>query len=114
MSEGRHGAPLDQLHPIRLSRPLGVAFEGKLRAPAQFARCRRKPPLQRTPQPRFGPDAADQDDLSARLQDAGEFVERGFGVRHRGDDVLRNDDVERRIGKIEVLRVHDCRAPRRS
>ena len=45
-------------------------------------------------QPGFGADAAQDDDLAARLEHAGELVERGFRIRHRGDDILRDHDVE--------------------
>ncbi len=34
--------------------------------------------------------------LAAGLQHAGEIIERRFGIRHRGDDVLRHHHVERR------------------
>ena len=55
---------------------------------------------------RLGADAAEQHDLAARLEDAGEFVERGFRIRNGGDDVLRHDHVEGCVREIEMLRIH--------
>ena len=48
----------------------------------------------------------DENDFAAGLYDAGEFIERRFRIRHNGDDILRDDDVEDRISETEMLRIH--------
>src|SRR6185437_13698446 len=106
MAERWHGATLDQANPSRALRPLCVALEGELGAPAKLARRRREPMLERATQTCLGTDAADQDDLTARLENARELVERGFRMRRSGDHVLRYHDVERIVRKGQALGVH--------
>src|SRR5262245_60180008 len=76
MPERRHGAALDQVNAVGAPRPFGVTRPGELGAPAELARRRREPMLQRAPQAGFRADAADQDDLAAGLEHASELVER--------------------------------------
>src|SRR4051794_22080684 len=90
----RHRAPLDELHLGRLLGPLRVAPPGEFRSPAELARGRCKPALQRTAQPRLRTNAAHQYNLATRLENAGELVECCFRVRHRGDDILSDHDIE--------------------
>src|SRR5208283_657825 len=82
MPQRRHGAPLDKADHAGSRGPSRIALERKLRAPAELACGWRKSMLERPPQSGLGADAADQHDLAARLQDAGELVERGLRVRH--------------------------------
>src|SRR5262245_16025009 len=84
-----------------------VSRPGEIRTPAERARHRREPMLEGTPQARLGADAADQHDLAARLEHAGEFIERGLRVRHRGNDILRHDDIERVVRESEPFGIHD-------
>src|SRR5215472_3963599 len=81
VAERRHGAALDQANAVRPFRPLGVPFERELGAPAEPARRGRKPVFERTPHTGLGADAADQNDLAARLQDPRELIERRFRIR---------------------------------
>ena len=60
----------------------------------------------RPPWPGLGANAADQNDLAARLHNAGKLVERGFRIRHRRDHVLRDHGVEGIIGKGQMLGIH--------
>ena len=66
--------------------------------------------LERAPRTGFGTDAADQDDLAARLQNPRELIERRLRIRRGGHDILRDHDVERVVGKGEALGVHDPEA----
>ena len=45
-------------------------------------------------QAKRGYDVVDENELTARLQHADEIVKRGFGIGHRGDDILRHHRVE--------------------
>src|SRR6516225_3264333 len=83
MAERRHGAALDQANPLRLFRPPCVTLERKLRTPAELARRRCEPVLERAPESRFGTDAANQDDLTARLEDPCELIKRCFRIGRR-------------------------------
>src|SRR5262249_11473461 len=49
-------------------------------------------------------------DLPAGCEHAGELVERRLRIGNRGDHVLRDDDVERRIRKRKVGRIHHGKA----
>ncbi len=62
--------------------------------------------LDGTAQAVLGADAGGDDDLAAGAENAGELVQRGFRVRHRRHHVLRDDHVERRVGKVEMLGIH--------
>src|SRR5271165_5084543 len=93
MPERRHRAALDEVHAGGLIGPPRVALEGKFGAPAELARGRLKPMLERTAQTGLGPDTADQHNLAARLEHAGKLVERRLRIRHSRDDILRNHHV---------------------
>ena len=54
----------------------------------------------------FGSHAAQEDDLSARLEHAREFIERRFRVGNGGDDILRDDHIEGVVREIQPLGVH--------
>ena len=110
VAERRHGAALDQANAVRPFRPLGVAFERELGAPAELARRRRKQVLESAPRTGFGTDAADQDDLTARLQNPRELIERRLRIGRGGHDILRDHDIERVVWKREALGVHDPEA----
>src|SRR5262245_30215598 len=81
LTERRHDAALGNTHARRTGGPAGIALPGKLGAPAELARRRREPMLQRTAQSGFGTDPAQQHDLTARLHHTGELVQRAFGIR---------------------------------
>src|SRR5918996_2514902 len=98
LAKWRHGAAFDQAHPLGAGGPGGVSLPRELGTPTELAGGRRKPMLQRAPQPRLRADPADQHDLAARLEDARELVERALGIRHRRDHVLRDHDIERVVG----------------
>ena len=55
---------------------------------------------------RVGADVIDQDQLASWFEHADEIVQRGFGIRHRGDDILRHHRIEKRIRKRKILGVH--------
>src|SRR5262245_28741575 len=110
MAERRHGAAFDQLDGADLIGPLPVALPGEFGPPAELARRRCDAMFDGPPQSRLRADAAEDDDLTARFEDPGEFIKRSFGVRHRRHDILRYDDVKRIIGKFETLGVHDFEA----
>src|SRR5215831_2501780 len=57
-------------------------------------------------QPGFGAKVIDQHDLASRLDHAGELVERGLRIGYCRNHELRDDDIEERIGKTEMLGVH--------
>ncbi len=48
----------------------------------------------------------DQNQFPARLQHADKIIERGLGIRHRGDDILRHHRIERAVRERQILRVH--------
>ena len=52
----------------------------------------------------------DQHDLAAGLHHAQHLVERRHGFRHSGDDIGRDDDVERLRREGEPRRVHHAKA----
>src|SRR6266571_8720944 len=78
--ERRHRAPLDQADLRRRLRPAQIARPCKLGAPAEPPRRWREPMLKRAAQARLGANAAHQNDLAARLEDASELVERSFRI----------------------------------
>ena len=105
----RHGTALDQVNARRARSPAGVALPLEFRAPTEPARGRRDQVLHGSAWAGLGADAAENHDLAARLEHAGKLVERGFRVRDRGDDVLRDHHVECIVGKIQMLGVHDLK-----
>ena len=106
MAERRHGAALQETHAGVTGGPLREALEAEFRPPTQATRNRRKALLEDAPQPHLGAEMVDQDDLAAGFGHARNLVERGLGVRHRGDHILRHDDVEKSVGEGQVLRIH--------
>ena len=107
MAERRHQAALDQFHAVRAGQPLRIARPGKFGgAEAERTHHRLQPLLDEAAHAGIGADAGQDDQLAARPQHAGEFVERGFRIRHRGHDILRHHDVERIVGEFELLGVH--------
>src|SRR5258708_6417116 len=74
--------------------------------PAEMADQGSKAALIEASQPGFGAKVIDEHDLASRLDHAGELVERGLRIRHRGDHELRHHDIEESIRKAELLRVH--------
>src|SRR5690242_5941117 len=103
MTERGHRAALDQPYAVGARGPALEPRPGELRAPAELARRRIEPLLESTAQPGFGADAAHQDDLAAGPEHPRELVERRLRVRNRGDHVLRHHDIERCVGKLEML-----------
>src|SRR5262245_16290275 len=110
MSERRNGPPLQQPHTLCALNPMGESLPRKLGTPPQPLGQRREQVLESAPRPLIGADAIDQDDLAARLQHAGKFIQSDLGARHRVDDVLSNDGVKGLVWKRQLLRVHDYEA----
>src|SRR5262245_41980413 len=94
MPERRQGSALHQRNAVGCHGPLRVALPAEVRAPAELARGRRKPPFERTAQSGFRADTADQHDLATGLEHPREFVQRGLRIGYRGDDVLRHHYVK--------------------
>src|SRR6202048_4385941 len=107
MAEGVQGAAPEEPHPGRPRALWREPLPAEFRAPAEPAGDRCKPLLEGAPQALLRAEVVDQDDLAPRPGHARNLVERALGVGHRGDDVLRDDDVEESIGKRQLLRVHD-------
>src|SRR5262245_48406246 len=80
VTKRRHGAAFHQTHAVRPLGPAREPFPGKLRAPAQPERHRRKGALEGATQARLRADTADQYDLAAWLEHAREFIKRGLGM----------------------------------
>src|SRR3954468_887339 len=93
VAERRHRAAFHQADTVGSRGPARVALEREFTAPAKLACRRLEPFLESAPQPGFGPNPTHQDDLAARFEDPRELVQRGFGTRYRGDDVLRDHHV---------------------
>jgi hypothetical protein len=107
MTERRHRAPLDKVNAAMFRHPPGQALPAEFRPPAETARQRREAFLGNRPQTSFGAEMIDENDFTPRPGDADEFIERRLWVRHRGNHILRDHDIECRFGKCEVLRIHD-------
>src|SRR5580698_10689629 len=106
MSERRHGAPLDNAHTAVSRGPLRQAPPTEFRAPSEPARERREPLFKQSAPTAVGAQMIHQNDLAARLNDADKLVERRLGIRHRGDDILRDNDIKYAVAEAEMLRVH--------
>src|SRR3954451_155554 len=107
MPERRHGAALDKADSGRARLPGRQPLPWKLRPPAEPPRERCEGLLAELAQAAFGADVVHQNDLTAGFQHPRELIECRLRVRHRGDDVLGYDHVERVVRKRKVLRVHD-------
>ena len=106
MPERRHRAALDHAHAAVLRSPLRHRSQRNSgRQPSRRA-DRREPSLEGIRAGRFGAEVIHQNDFAARLEHADEFVERGFGIRHGGDDILRDDDIEDAVLEAEMLGIH--------
>ena len=107
MAERRHQAALHQFHPARAGQPSRIARPGEFGgAEAERTHHRLQPLLDDAAHAGVGTDPRQDNQLAARPQHAREFVERCFRIWHRGDDILRHHDVERIVGKFELLGVH--------
>ena len=112
MPERRHRTALDDAYagvrrqPIARDGPSGIpgASPGAARPAQNLARRRGANPSR--------PRVVDQNDLAASLGDTGNLIERGLGIGHRRDDVLRHHDVEKSIGKAQMLARPSPPAPR--
>src|ERR1700742_3498955 len=80
MAKRRHGATFEKIYPPGARDPVRVTLPRNLRPPSKLARRRRDQVLDGAAWPGLGSHAAQEDDLSARLEHAREFVERGFRV----------------------------------
>src|SRR5689334_19592973 len=106
MSERRHRTTLGQDYPAMPGCPIDQAPPGKLRPPAEPASQWRKRKLEDTARPAFGADMVDEDQFAPSLQHADEIIERSFGIRYCGDDILRHHGIERTVLERQVLGVH--------
>ena len=96
---GGSGPVFDQSDVGATGGPVGIAFEREFGAEAQPAGDGHQRLFDPPAQSLARALARRDDDLATRAADAREFVERAFGVGHRGHDILRDHDVER-IGGI--------------
>jgi hypothetical protein len=106
MAEWRHRLALDQAH---ISSPFGPARESiprKLRPPSQPTNDRLQQYFDHTTQTAIRTNTADEDHLAAGPEHAGALVERCLQVWHGRNHVIRDDDVERSIGEIQMLGIH--------
>src|SRR5712671_1797671 len=94
MPQRRDGAALDQPNALLALGPAHVALPGEFRPPAELAGGRCEPALDAAPKPRFGADAAENDDLAAGLDHAREIAEGGVASGGRGENILRHHDIE--------------------
>src|SRR5271170_2272608 len=99
MPERRHRTPLDEFYTAVALSPLFEPLKAEADLPAELARDRRERALIGGAKAVLGAEMVHQNNLAAGPGDAREFVERRFRVRYRGDDILRDDDVERRVLK---------------
>src|SRR5215467_13449296 len=106
MPEWRHWPILDQLHATVTLSPIGQPTEAEFGTPAEPARDRGKADFECTTWPRLRADMIDQYDLAARPYDTREFVESGFGLRHRRDDELCHDHIKRPVWQRHALGIH--------
>src|SRR5690242_891702 len=81
--ERRYRAAFDQLHAVRTFGPFREYRPGEIGAPPEPARQRRHGLFDPAAQAGLGADPAQQHDLTARLEQAGEFVEGSLGVGDR-------------------------------
>ena len=78
----------------------------ELRPPAEPPRQWRECQFEDAARAAFGADVVDQDQFAAGLQHTDEIIQRRFGIRHRGDDILRHHRVEKPIRERQILGVH--------
>src|SRR4051794_2358826 len=107
MPERRHGTALDKANTRRTRLPSRKPLPREFRPPAEPTRKRCERLLAEFSQAILRADVVYQNNLATRLQHARELIECRLRVRHRGDDVLGYDHVERVVRKRKVLRVHD-------
>src|SRR5262245_32488851 len=107
VAQRRYRAPLDQIDALGPCDPIRVPMPRKLSAPAESACHRRDQVFDGAARACFGPDAAEQDDLAARLEHARELVECGLRVRDGSHYVVRDDAVESIDLEIEPLGVKE-------
>src|SRR5262249_29141093 len=108
MAKRWHGPSLDQAHPVWSALdPLCEPLPRKLGAPTELVGDGLKQVFEDAARSRVGTHPVEQDDLPARLEDTRKLIERYLGMGHGVDDVLRHHDIERSIGKIQALGVHN-------
>jgi len=106
MTEWRHRPALDQTH---IGSPFGPASESvprKLRPPSQPANDRLQQEFDQMSQAGIRTDPTEEDDLAAGPEHSGAFVERCLRIWHGRNHVIRHNNVERSIGKGQMLCVH--------
>jgi hypothetical protein len=106
MTERRHRPALDQAH---ISSPFGPQSESvprKLGAPSEPTNDRLQQPFYQLPQAAIRADATEEYHLAAGSEHSRTFVERCLRVWHRGNYVVRHDDIERSIGERQMLSIH--------
>src|SRR5262245_28840170 len=84
MPERRHRTALEHAHSAVARGPLRETLPAEFRPPAEPPRHRRKALLEQPARAGLGPEVVDQDDLTARLGDPRELVERRLRVGHGG------------------------------
>src|SRR5882757_1680374 len=107
MPKRRDGTPLNEAHAWVFVGPIGDACPGKLRSPAETPRERSKAMFEGAPKAHLRAQMISEDDLTAGLGHAHEFVERPLGVWHSRDHELCQHDVEGGVGKTQTLCIHD-------
>jgi len=94
---------LDQFGAAVGARPFSEPRERKLRPQSETARRLGREPFQRGANAALGIKMIDKNDLAARLDDAGAFVEHALGLLDQRDDELGDDAIEARLGKGEIV-----------
>src|SRR5262245_13590203 len=106
MAEWLHRPVLDQPYSAMTSSPLGQPAKTEFRTPAEFSGYRRETDFECATRSALRADVIDEHDLAAGPDHAHEFIERGFGLWHGGNDKLCHHDVERAIGQSHPLGIH--------
>src|SRR5262245_4442659 len=106
MPHRRHRPPFGEAYSAMFLRPVVKPRPWKFRSPSKASRERRKGELEGAARTALRADMIDEDELTAGLQHTDEIVERTFGIRNRGDDILRDHRIEHAIPERQIVGVH--------
>src|SRR5262245_60728019 len=100
MAERRQRAALDEAN-LRVGGSPGlIALPRELGAEAEPGCDRHQRLFDLAAHAVTGADAGGDDDLAAGPDDPNEFVERHLRIGYRGDDILRDHDIERVVVEV--------------